>query len=46
MWCVADLTDEYLEKMEQVLEVYERPYNPAEPVVCLDEEAGFPCTMT
>ena len=37
MWCVADLTDEYLEKMEEVLEVYERPYNPAEPVVCLDE---------
>jgi transposase len=38
MWCVADLTDEYLEKMEEVLEVYERPYNPAEPVVCLDEK--------
>jgi transposase len=35
---VADLTDEYLEKMEDVLEVYERPYNPAEPVVCLDEK--------
>ncbi len=38
MWCVADLTDEYLEKMEDVLEVYEKPYNPAEPVVCLDEK--------
>ena len=38
MWCVADLTDEYLEKMEDVLEVYERPYNPAEPVVCFDEK--------
>jgi transposase len=38
MWCVADLTDEYLTKMEDVLEVYERPYNPAEPVVCLDEK--------
>jgi transposase len=38
MWCVADLTDEYLEKMEEVLEVYERPYNQAEPVVCLDEK--------
>jgi len=24
--------------MEDVLEVYERPYNPAEPVVCLDEK--------
>ena len=38
MWCVADLTDDYLEKMEEVLEVYERPYNPAEPVVFLDEK--------
>src|SRR5580658_8940138 len=38
MWCVADLTDQYLEKMEDVLEVYERPYNPAQPVVCLDEK--------
>jgi hypothetical protein len=38
MWCVADLTDEYLTKMEDVLEVYERPHNPAEPVVCLDEK--------
>lgn len=24
--------------MEDVLAVYERPYNPAEPVVCLDEK--------
>ena len=38
MSCVADLTNEYLKKMEDVLEVYERPHNPAEPVVCLDEK--------
>ena len=38
MWCVADLNDEYIEKMEDVLETYERPYNPQEPVVCLDEK--------
>jgi hypothetical protein len=38
MWCVADLTDEYMANMEDVLEVYEKPYNPAEPVVCLDEK--------
>jgi hypothetical protein len=38
MWCVADLTDEYIEKMEDVLETYERPYNAEEPVVCLDEK--------
>src|SRR4051812_35097109 len=38
MWCVAELNDEYLGKMEDVLETYERPYNPQEPVVCLDEK--------
>ena len=38
MWCVADLNDEYLEKMEDVLEVYERACNPIKPVVCFDEE--------
>lgn len=39
MWCVPDLTDEYLKKMEDVLEVYEKHYNPAEPVVCIDEKS-------
>ena len=38
MWCVAELNEEYVAKMEDVLETYERPYNPAEPVVCLDEK--------
>jgi DDE superfamily endonuclease len=38
MWCVGKLNDEYIAKMEDVLETYERPYNPAEPVVCLDEK--------
>jgi hypothetical protein len=35
---VGKLNDEYIAKMEDVLETYERPYNPAEPVVCLDEK--------
>ena len=38
MWCVAELDEEYIEKMEDVLQTYEKPYNPAEPVVCLDEK--------
>lgn len=37
MWCVPELDDEYIKCMEDVLELYERPYDPAEPVVCLDE---------
>ena len=38
MWVVADLDDNYIAKMEDVLEVYERPYDPQQPVICLDEK--------
>jgi hypothetical protein len=32
MWVVADLDENYIAKMEDVLETYEQPYDPAEPV--------------
>jgi hypothetical protein len=38
MWCVAELDEEYIAKMEDVLALYEKPYNSAEPVICLDEK--------
>ncbi len=38
MWVVADLNDEYIANMEDVLEIYERPYNSQQPVVCVDEK--------
>jgi hypothetical protein len=38
MWCVADLNEEYISKMEDVLETYERPYDANQPIVCLDEK--------
>jgi hypothetical protein len=38
MWVVADLDEDYIAKMEDVLKTYEQPYNPQEPVVCLDEK--------
>ena len=38
MWVVADLDDDYITKMEDVLEVYERPYDTKQPVVCLGEK--------
>src|ERR1700720_1740625 len=38
MWCVAELDKEYIQKMEDVLATYEKPYNPAQPVVCFDEK--------
>ena len=38
MWCVAELNEDYIAKMEDVLETYERAYDPEQPVVCLDEK--------
>jgi hypothetical protein len=38
MWCVAELDAEYIAKMEDVLALYERPYDAREPVLCLDEK--------
>lgn len=37
-WCVPDLNEEFIERMEDVLEIYERPYDEKIPVVCLDEK--------
>src|ERR1035437_10208053 len=38
MWCIPHLDAEYVRKMEDVLAVYEKPYRPSEPVICLDEK--------
>ena len=38
MWCVAEIDEQYIARMEDVLELYERPHNPQEPVVCFDEK--------
>ena len=38
MWCVPELTERYIANMEDVLAIYEKPYNADEPVVCLDEK--------
>lgn len=37
-WCIPELDEEFVEKMEDVLKVYEKPYNERRPVVCLDEK--------
>jgi hypothetical protein len=37
MWVVADVNDDYIAKMEDVLEVYKQPYDPQQPVICVDE---------
>lgn len=36
-WCIGSASATYVSKMEDVLDVHQRPYNPKRPVVCFDE---------
>ena len=36
-WCIPKAGAEFVTAMEDVLEVYQRPYGPLRPVVCIDE---------
>jgi hypothetical protein len=38
MWCIAELSEECIERMEEVLDIYERPHNPKRPIACMDEK--------
>ena len=49
-WCIPSASAEFVAKMEDVLDVYQRPYDPICPVVCIDEtnkqlikETRMPC---
>ena len=37
MWCVGEITGEYLARLEDVLVLYNLPYNRKRPVICIDE---------
>ncbi len=37
MWCIGQITGEYLARMENVLALYNLPYDKKRPVICLDE---------
>lgn len=39
MWCIAEITPEYRQRMYRVLDLYQEDYDPARPVVCLDEKS-------
>lgn len=39
MWVIPTLTPEFIERMERVLDVYAKPYNPRELVLCFDEKS-------
>ena len=38
-WCIGQPSARYVAKMEDVLDVYQRPYDADRPVVCLDERS-------
>jgi len=37
MWCVPAISDEFVDRMEDILQLYARKLDSREPVVCLDE---------
>jgi hypothetical protein len=39
MWCIGKLTPDYRRRMYNVLDLYQRPYDPQEPVICVDEKS-------
>lgn len=39
MWCVGRLTEDYRERMYDLLDLYARSFRLREPVVCLDEKS-------
>lgn len=36
-WCIPSVGAEFVWRMEDVLDLYEEPYDPKRPVVCFDE---------
>jgi len=39
MWCIGELTAEYRRRKYDLPELYARPYDAREPVICLDEKS-------
>lgn len=40
-WCIGEINATFLFRMERILDVYARPYNPKNPVICYDERPCF-----
>lgn len=39
MWCIGALTEEYRQRMYNLLDLYARPLRQDEPVICIDEKS-------
>ena len=42
MWCIPAIDAEFVERMENVLDLYAEPHDPVRPTVCFDEK---PCQL-
>lgn len=40
-WCIGCINAEFIARMEQILWLYQQPYNPLYPVICFDERPCF-----
>lgn len=38
MWCIPEVTPPFIERMEHILDLYNKQYNPKQPIVCVDEK--------
>jgi hypothetical protein len=41
-WCIGNITGDYIWHMEDILSLYEEPYDRSRPVICFDER---PCQV-
>lgn len=39
MWCIGKITPEYRARMYDLLDLYAKPYDPRNPVICIDEKS-------
>src|SRR2546423_1679606 len=39
MWCIGRVDAAYIWHMEDVLDLYDEPYDPQRPVICFDEQS-------
>jgi len=39
MWCIQEITEEYRARMYRLLELYKQPYDPSQPMICMDEKS-------
>jgi transposase len=38
MWCVPEINEEYKKRMEDILRLYKRKFDPKRPIICFDEK--------